>query len=137
MMKFERVFSVNLDIVGFAISAICALHCATLPFLLTLLPLIGFGFLAHPFFEGMIIIIGLVIGLVSLIHGFIRHHRKLAPMIALSTGFLLIWLGHMRFSEIEQLLVPAGALTVSISHWLNARYIRLKSCNNDARTSTL
>lgn len=137
-MKSERISSVNLDTVGFVISAVCALHCAAVPFLLTLLPLVGLGFLTHPFFEAMIIIIGLVIGFVSLIQGFIKHHRKLLPTIALSTGFLLIWLGHVEFSYLEQLLVPAGALTVAVSHLLNARYIKLSSLKKgcDVRTGS-
>ncbi len=135
-MKSERIYSVNLDTVGFVISAVCALHCAALPFLLTLLPLIGLSFFTHPLFEAMIIIIGLVIGFISMIQGFIKHHRKLLPTILLSTGFLLIWLGHIEFSYLEQLLVPAGALTVAISHLLNARYIKTSSLKKvcDVRT---
>lgn len=57
-------------------------------------------------------------------------------MIALSLGFLLIWLGHVIFPQVEQVLVPVGALTVAISHWLNTRYIKLKSCNKECNVRT-
>lgn len=69
---FNREF---VDTTGACLSFACAVHCMAMPLLITILPLIGLGFLANERAELILITgaIGLAIG--SLVWG-VRHHRS-------------------------------------------------------------
>ncbi|MCS6988283.1 MAG: MerC domain-containing protein [Chloroherpetonaceae bacterium] len=124
-MKRHLFDIVNLDALGFSASAICALHCLAMPFVITLLPVIGLSFLAHPAFEASLIVSGLLIGALSLWHGYSKHHRSLLPMAILSAGFGLIALGHLEALErFEFFIVFFGASCVAVSHVLNHRLMK-------------
>ena len=41
------------DWLGIGASVLCAIHCAAMPFVVGLLPLIGLSFLADPAFQGV------------------------------------------------------------------------------------
>ena len=72
----KRYFSQEMvDNSGACLSLACAVHCIVMPLLVTILPLIGLGFLAKERAELIFITcaIGLAIG--SLAWG-VRHHRS-------------------------------------------------------------
>lgn len=122
----QRLFDfINLDALGFSASAVCALHCLLMPFVITLLPVIGLSFLAHPAFEASLIISGLIIGAISLSHGYFKHHHNLLPTLTLSAGFAIIAMGHLeQVEDFEFLIISLGASLVAVSHILNYRMMK-------------
>lgn len=126
-MKHRLSSFINLDVLGFSASAICAVHCLAMPFVITLLPVIRLSFLAHPAFEATLIVSGLIIGALSLSHGYLKHHHNLLPILTLSLGFGIIAVGHLeQVEDFEFLIVSFGASLVAASHVLNLNYRMMK-----------
>lgn len=116
---------INPDIAGFITSLLCAIHCAILPFLLTLAPLAGLSFLHDPWFEYGIIAVSFVIASYALVHGYRCHHGNISPLVVVVAGFLLIGAGHwVSAAWGEALFSTAGALMVALAHLINWRHIR-------------
>jgi hypothetical protein len=113
-----------LDRAGMTASLLCAAHCALLPFVITLLPLVGLSFLTHESTELALLIVSGGLGASSLCLGY-RTHGSRRALAALSVGFALMALG--RFAEQNDLgfwgvaMVVLGGLTVTSAHWLNRR----------------
>ena len=122
--------SKKLDHIGFTASTLCAIHCALMPFVITLLPLLGLEFLSSIWVEIGIIALSIIIGISSLIPSYIKHHRKLLPLLLLIVGFILIFGAHFfGFHELEPILVPVGGLTIAGAHLLNWKLNRPFHCH--------
>lgn len=136
--KVKHNLALKLDLIGFSASALCAIHCALMPFLLIALPLIGFGFVTNPIFEFSFIFVSLIIGTFTFKHGFLNHHKKFYPIGLFITGFLIIVLSHFLlsphsheinlnsvslFSEdnLNWIFAPAGAFLIAVSHFINRK----------------
>jgi hypothetical protein len=111
----------KLDKIGICVSILCAVHCALLPLVITLLPLIGFKFLANEHFEVAIIAISLFIGYTSL-RGSYRKHYNIRPLIIITQGFLVIFIGKILVSpHYEWLFLTAGGLLIATAHLYNSK----------------
>lgn len=110
------------DRVGAAASFLCALHCATWPFLLALLPMLGASFLASELLERSFIVFATVLALTSLGAGWRRHGRR-AALGLLALGLGLLWFGS--FGPWHHDVVPhavlmtLGGLAVAFAHLRN------------------
>jgi hypothetical protein len=118
------------DRVGATASFLCAIHCAALPFVLALLPLIGLQFLADHRFERGFVFFACALALVALIIGYRRHQRALPLMLAVP-GLLLLIFG-VTWAEgisiiVHSVLVTIGGLLVASSHFVNLRSDRRRS----------
>lgn len=123
----QRSYKINLDRIGITASTLCAIHCAALPFLITVLPLWGMGFLANEAVEITMIAFSLMIGIWSLSAAYRKQHCRITPILVLITGFACIAFGHFSGVELlEPVLIPIGGLTVAAAHYINLRM--LKSC---------
>ncbi|WP_316823490.1 MerC domain-containing protein [Pedobacter gandavensis] len=122
LLKSDR-----LDQFGITASVACAIHCAALPFLITLLPLWGLSFLANPWVELSMIGLSLIIGTWSLAGSYPKH-KRIIPILVLITGFILIGTGHHSLESLEPILIPMGGLTIALAHLLNWKYAR--NCTN-------
>lgn len=127
--RYQRAF----DRLGFSASTICAIHCALLPLLLSVLPTLGLGFLAHGAFEIIMISTSIVIAAVSL-GGSYRIHRKLNPILMMISGGIILvfnFFGHESHAEIIEPLHPYIAafagLMIAGAHWVNMRLC--SNCN--------
>jgi len=126
LMK-QRSYKINLDRLGITASTLCAIHCAVLPFVITVLPIWGMGFLANEAVEITMIAVSLVLGVWSLSSGYRKQHQRIMPILVLILGFIFIAFGH--FSDLEALepvLIPLGGFTIALAHYLNLRL--LKTC---------
>jgi hypothetical protein len=123
-----RLRAGRLDQLGMVASLACAIHCAALPLVATLLPLLGLEFLANPTVEMVMIGLSLIIGIWSLT-GSYPLHKKRAPMLVLLAGFSFIALGHFLFETAEAVLIPIGGFTIAAAHYLNWRGSR--PCKHD------
>jgi len=112
------------DRVGAVASFLCAIHCAVLPFVLALLPVVGLEFLAdHRFERGFVLFAG-VLAAVALVRGF-RRHQKLLPLLLAIPGLALLLLGVI-FAEgypvlLHSVLVTCGGLLLASAHFVNLR----------------
>jgi len=83
----------TVDNIGVFVSFACAIHCAALPLLVTLLPLMGLGFLAgEPAEYAMVGAVLLAAG--SAVSG-VRHHRKWRAFLTLVLAVGIIVTGFM------------------------------------------
>ncbi|MBD8488242.1 MerC domain-containing protein [Echinicola sp. CAU 1574] len=67
---------IHLDFIGFSASVACAIHCVALPFLISVLPFIGLGFLMNHWIEYSVILLSFFLAVFALSHGFWNHHRN-------------------------------------------------------------
>jgi hypothetical protein len=124
-----KFLNFNLDSIGFSASFICAIHCATLPLLLTSISASKLGFLANPVFEIFMIILSVIIGVSSLLPSY-KQHKKIIPIAFLLLGFSMIFSGHFIVSEdFESVVTPLGAFIVAYSHLANWK-LSEKDCND-------
>lgn len=77
------------DWVGVAASVACAIHCAAMPFVVALLPMMGLSFLADESFHQVMVVVCSVLAAAAFIPG-LRRHRRLLPMGVASVGLMLI-----------------------------------------------
>lgn len=118
----------QLDRVGAMASLICAVHCAIMPLIVTLLPLLGLSFLADSRVEWALVGLSAVLGVTSLCLGY-REHRSRRALGVLGAGLSLLALGRilegMHIGPWGVPLVVLGGLLMAGAHLLNR-----KLCNN-------
>ena len=122
--------NINLDLIGFGASFLCAIHCALLPFVISILPIAGLEFLENEWVEYSIIILSFILASTALTHGYTSHHRSFTPLIIVVSGFLSICLGHSIFEEgnyFETVLTVMGALIIAVAHVVNWNLVRKHS----------
>lgn len=109
----------SLDRIGMTASTFCAIHCAVVPFIISVLPLWGLSFLAEEWMEICMIILSVAIGIWSLGLSWLKH-RKIAALLIFVCGFFLIVLAHVfGHGSTAHLLLPLGGLTVALAHYIN------------------
>jgi hypothetical protein len=116
-------YSSRLDNAGMTASILCAIHCAIVPLLITVLPLVGLGFLANPLVEWSMIIFAVFIGFYAIGSSYVRVHHKIMPVVLLFGGFMVIIIGHVFVQGWrEAIVVPLGGLLIATAHFVNYRY---------------
>ena len=116
-------YSSRLDGAGMTASILCAIHCAIVPLLITVLPLAGLGFLANPLVEWSMIIFALFIGFYAIGSSYLNVHHKILPVLVIISGFLVIIVGHAFVKGWrEAIVVPMGGLLIATAHFINYRY---------------
>ncbi|RDS79828.1 MerC domain-containing protein [Dyella monticola] len=115
------------DRLGATASFLCAIHCAALPFVLAILPLLGLSFLAGHTFERVFVLCASALAMFALVNGYRRHHRPLPLRLALP-GLALLIVG-VTFAEsysiiVHSLMVTCGGLLVASAHFVNLRFDR-------------
>ena len=116
-------YTSKLDNAGMTASILCAIHCAIVPLLITVLPLAGLGFLANPLVEWSMIIFALCVGTYAIGLSYFRTHRRLLPAILLVAGFVVIIIGHLFVHGWrEAIVVPIVDLLIATAHFFNYRY---------------
>lgn len=112
------------DRIGAMASFLCALHCAALPFVLALLPLVGLGFLADHRFERGFVLFACVLASFALGRGFVRNRLSL-PLLLAAPGVALLLLGVIWISSnallVHSVLVTCGGLLLAGAHYFNLR----------------
>jgi len=121
---------INWNTFGVSAGIACAIHCALLPLFISSLPLFGINLLDNIFFETGMILVALLIGTYSLLHGYKRHHHKLLPLYFFYTGMILLILKHFFSAYILELVIPASIFII-LAYYLNWKYCRIaKHCHS-------
>jgi uncharacterized membrane protein len=133
-MELSRRKGGWLDAAGAAVSWMCAVHCLLLPFVLSLAPFIGLGFLANESFEWAIIAVSILIAALSLLPAYFREHRKIRALLFFAVGFGFVMLSKLIFEDNLARQIPVivfGAAFITAAHLVNRRLCRACSaCAN-------
>ena len=116
----------SLEKLGVAATTACAVHCAVTPFL-TLLPLVGLSLLADERIEWTLIGASLVLGLLSLIPDYLRHHRRANQLAIFVLGFGLVLVARLWFEDELRIGTPLailGAGSILFAYWINRNLCR-------------
>lgn len=128
MSKSETMTAGNrLDRLGAATSLACAVHCAAMPLLIGLLPLVGLSFLASEAAEWSLVSLSLGVGSLSLLPSYARKHRQWRPLLLFAFGASLIIVVRLLVEEGSRLEAPAmtlGALLIACAHVINQQLCR-------------
>lgn len=120
-MRMHRL----MDRFGSTSSLVCALHCALLPVLISLLPAMGLGALAWNGFEWAFVCFATSLGVFSLWIGY-RRHRGYRALLFLVPGLALVWAGilwpgvHQRV-VLHTVLMSVGGTLIAVAHLINLR----------------
>lgn len=117
----------TVDRVGAGASFVCAVHCAALPVVVSLLPAIGLGVFANHAFERGFITVAAILAATSLLTGF-RRHRRLRAFGLLAPGIACLLAGIAIDVDarpvLHAALVSIGGTLVALSHLANLRLAR-------------
>ena len=122
----ERFWGFHLDFLGFVTSFVCAVHCAAIPFILTLSVFGGLSWISDPLVESGFLVASLSIAAFTLFQGYRKHTIDKTGLILFISGFsFLIFSRLLPHSHgIELLFAIAGGLTIAgahIYHWISLK----------------
>lgn len=120
---------INWNALGVSAAMACAIHCALLPLFISTLPLFGINILDNIYFEIGMMTTALLIGGLTLFHGYRKHHHRLVPLLLFLTGMGLLIVKHFFTNMVLWLVIPSSLLIIS-AYYLNWRLCRLaKHCH--------
>ena len=113
------------DNVGACLSFACAVHCMAAPLLMTVLPLVGLGFILSESAELALVFgaVGVAVG--SFTWGY-RNHRKWQVFLMLGGALILIFIARFHASEGSEVIFMAmGGLLLTVVYLNNRRLCRM------------
>lgn len=117
----------NWDAFGIGTSVVCAIHCALLPVLVSSLPVLGVNIIHNGFFEWGMIVLAFLVGVYSLFHGFVKHHRSYLPMCIFSVGFIFLVLKQF-YLPLEYWFLAIAVTLIITAHYYNYRLCHKSKC---------
>jgi membrane-bound ClpP family serine protease len=137
--KSAEMTTDTLDRLGATASSACAIHCMITPLVIGILPALGIGFLAAPWFENSAVLGAICLAVVSLMHGYL-HHRRFHALWLLLIGAILLLSGRFVIGNSRQLIetpfVVLGGLALAGAHLINRRLCKACTrCEAHAHTS--
>jgi hypothetical protein len=114
---------INWDAVGITASAACAIHCAILPLLISSLSFFGINIIDNNAVEYFMIFLAFLIGSLSLLHGYRKHHQNYKPVALFSIGMVLLFAKEI-WHEYQIWFLPLAVLLIVVGHVLNFRFCR-------------
>ncbi|TDR40833.1 MerC mercury resistance protein [Tahibacter aquaticus] len=133
--RFGR-FAALADRFGATASFLCAIHCALLPFVIAVLPLVGLGFLADHAIERGFVLFACVLATTMLLLGY-RRHRRINALVLLLPAMLLLLAGVVvdvdQASVAHAWLVATGGSLLALAHLVNLRlsHVHDANCRHD------
>jgi hypothetical protein len=124
-MRAKLLHFINLDKLGMALSALCALHCVITPLVILSLPIMGRYYIAHPYFHMVLGLMILPVGLFAFVTGFRHHHNLMVLFLGIPGLFVITvvpFLVHnLGFDIHEPLAMFLGSGLLIAGHWINRR----------------
>jgi hypothetical protein len=114
---------VSLDTLGITASTICIIHCMAMPFVIGMLPLLGWQFLEGKTAHHVLAAFVFTFALTAVVPGYLKHRRRevLAAML-LGLGLVL----YATFApaailpdNLELPLITMGNIILVATHWRN------------------
>ena len=124
-----------LDTFAVFCSALCIIHCLTLPVFITILPALNVIFIEDKAFHLILLVIVLPVSLLALTIG-CRKHKDYLTIIAGAIGLLLLMLaavfGHSILDQsYERSVTSLGSLVLAYAHIRNYRICRKNDCHHE------
>ena len=112
------------DNTGACLSFACAIHCIAMPLLVTVLPLIGLGFLASEPAELYLISGAILLAIGSLVWG-VRHHRSWRALLILIVALAFIATSRTAVEgTFEVVFYSIGGIGLASAHLVNRHLCR-------------
>jgi drug/metabolite transporter (DMT)-like permease len=128
MLKRIRKHSHLLHKTGMTLSFLCLIHCLSMPFIITLLPIVAEGFLNHTL-EIMLVVGSFVLAVLLLTKDYKAHH-KISPLLLLISSSVLQYIGLFVVNESqESIYVISGSVLMAIAYLTNWN-MHQKTCSN-------
>lgn len=113
------------DRAGVILSALCLLHCLSMPMIVLSLPILARYYLANPIFHLVLALMIVPVGAYSFYKGY-KHHHKVRPIMFGLPGMLLVsltpYLVHVQGLSIpEQVSMIFGSALLITAHLINRR----------------
>ena len=125
--RYRLVVSENvLDRVGVVTSLACAVHCAVMPLVIGLLPLVGASVFSSPQTEWIFVVTSFTVGISSLVPAYLRKHKRARPILLFIIGLSLILIARLALDELRAELpfVITGGNVVISTHVINRKLCR-------------
>ena len=116
----------NPDFFGFFASFLCAIHCAVLPFVMTVGIFSGLSWLANPWLEVTFIILSIFLAVTSLYPSYQHKHHNPTALTIAAVGFVLLFISRVvgHGSAVEVGTIVIGGLLVATAHIVNWRLLK-------------
>jgi hypothetical protein len=114
----------NADRIGFAASALCAVHCALLPVAVAVLPALGLNVGGWIDFDQAFVVFATLLGATTLTLGY-RRHRAFHAWALLLPALAMVWIAS--FTALHDhglwhaLVMVAGGALLACAHVVNLR----------------
>lgn len=123
-----KIFSkINADMAGFFASMLCAIHCSSIPVLISLGLLNTSTWLHNHAIDWFVIITGIFIAGYSLVGDYVKLHRQSKPLILAGLGFSFLLIGMIEHHGWVLIFSVLGGLLVALAHVVNISLS--KSCS--------
>jgi hypothetical protein len=128
MLKRIRKHSHLLHKTGMTLSFLCLIHCLSMPFIITLLPIVAEGFLNHTL--EILLVVGSFVLAVLLLTKDYKVHHKISPLLLLFGASILQYIGLFVVNESqESMYVISGSVLMAIAYLTNWN-MHQKTCSN-------
>ena len=116
-------FKSNLDNWGIVTSIVCAIHCAVIPLVITVIPFLNIHIIQTALFEWSMILVAGIIGMFAMRHGYNHHHNRLLPGLLFFSG--LICLVTKQFiASMEFGFLALAVLQIILAHIINFHFCK-------------
>jgi hypothetical protein len=115
----------SLDNLGMAASSVCLVHCLLMPFVITLLPILGWECLASKSAHHWLACFVFAFALFAIVPGYMTH-RRFSILISMVGGLSLVLIatffcGVYLPESLELPLISVGNLILVATHWQNRK----------------
>jgi hypothetical protein len=119
----SAVAIVSLDSLGMAASTLCLIHCLLMPLVISMLPVLGWQFMASKGAHQLLAAFVIAFALFAIVPGYLKHKQGvvLAGMIAgLSLVLVATFIcGYVVPENLEVPMITVGNLILVATHWRN------------------
>jgi len=133
MKKIKNILNNHGDLLGFAGSTLCALHCSALPVLLAMGMLSGFEWMESHWVEYVFFLSAIGIAGYTILRSYLKHRKPFALLIV-SAGFICFLIGILQHSHTEIGLTTLGGILIAIAHIVNWRVTNSQSTTSSPQS---
>jgi hypothetical protein len=114
---------VSLDTLGITASTLCIIHCMAMPFVITMLPVLGWQFLEGKTAHRVLAAFVITFALTAVVPGYFKHRRR-DVLVSMLVGLGCVLYATFAPSAIlpesfELPLITLGNLVLVATHWRN------------------
>ena len=102
---------------GIFLTALCAIHCLAMPFVLATLPFLG-DYISETF-ERVLVVVSLSLAFIILRKDYIKHQQIIPLLMLLLGGILQISALFFASKQFEITLLLVGGLSICIGYYIN------------------